>query len=36
LLEEYANGGFDMIRAKKEEDPRYFIDNENFFLDFLD
>jgi hypothetical protein len=36
LLEEYANGGFDLIRAKKEEDPRYFVDNENCFLDFLD
>lgn len=36
LLEEYANGGFDLIRAKKEEDPRFFVDNENCFLDFLD
>lgn len=36
LLEEYANGGFDLIRAKKEEDPRYFIDNENCFLDLID
>lgn len=36
LLEEYANGGFDLIRAKKEEDPRYFVDNENCFLDFID
>ncbi len=36
LLEEFANGGFDLIRAKKEEDPRFFIDNENCFLDMLD
>jgi hypothetical protein len=36
LLEEYANGGFDLIRTKKEEDPRFFVDNENCFLDFLD
>jgi hypothetical protein len=35
-LEEYANGGFDLIRAKKEEDPRFFIDNENCFLDMID
>ena len=36
LLEEYANGGFDIIRSKKEEDPKYFVDNENCFLDLLD
>lgn len=36
LLEEYANGGFDLIRTKKEEDPRFFVDNENCFLDFLE
>lgn len=36
LLEEYANGGFDLIRTKKEKDPRFFVDNENCFLDFLD
>jgi hypothetical protein len=35
LLEEYANGGFDIIRAKKEEDPSFFF-NENCFLDLLD
>lgn len=35
LLEEYANGGFDLIRAKKEEDPAFFL-NENCFLDLLD
>lgn len=36
LLEEYANGGFDLIRAKKEEDPSFFEENENCFLDLLD
>ena len=36
LLEEYANGGFDLIRAKKEEDPAFFSENENCFLDLLD
>lgn len=35
LLEEYANGGFDLIRAKREEDPAFFTENENCFLDFL-
>lgn len=35
LLEEYANGGFDMIRAKREEDPAFFSENENCFLDLL-
>jgi hypothetical protein len=35
LLEEYANGGFDLIRAKKEEEPSFFL-NENCFLDLLD
>lgn len=36
LLEEYANGGFDLIRAKLEEDPTFFLHNENCFLDLLD
>lgn len=36
LLEEYANGGFDLIRAKKETDPTFFSENQNCFLDFLD
>ncbi len=36
LLEEYANGGFDLIRAQKEEDPAFFDENENCFLDLLD
>lgn len=35
LLEEYANGGFDLIRAKRESDPNYFLMNENCFIDFL-
>ncbi len=35
LLEEYANGGFDLIRAKKEEEPSFYL-NENCFLDLLD
>ncbi|MCF8254397.1 MAG: hypothetical protein K9H61_06830 [Bacteroidia bacterium] len=35
ILEDYANGGFDLIRAKKESDPNYFLQNENCFLDLL-
>lgn len=36
LLEDYANGGFDIIRAKKEAEPNYFLTNENCFIDLLD
>jgi hypothetical protein len=36
LLEEYANGGFDKIRAKLESAPSFFENNENCFLDLLD
>lgn len=36
LLEEYANGGFDIIRAKKESDPAFFEQNDNCFLDLLE
>lgn len=36
LLEDYANGGFDVIRSKKESDPSYFLSNENCFIDLLD
>lgn len=35
LLEEYANGGFDIIRAKKEADPAFF-ESELCFLDLLE
>lgn len=35
-LEGYANGGFDIIRAKRESDPAFFDQNENCFLDLLD
>lgn len=35
LLEEYANGGFDIIRSKLEEEPSFFM-NDNCFLDLLD
>ena len=35
LLEDYANGGFDIIRSKKESDPSYFLTNENCFIDLL-
>jgi len=35
LLEDYANGGFDIIRSKKESDPSYFSQNENCFIDLL-
>jgi hypothetical protein len=36
LLEEYTNGGLDIIRAKREEDPSFFSENENCFLDLID
>lgn len=36
IIEEYANGGFDLIRSKKEENPEFFQQNENCFLDLLD
>ena len=32
ILEDYANGGFDLIRSKKESEPNYFLQNENCFL----
>ncbi len=35
-IESYANGGFDIIYSKAEEDENYFIENENSFLDLLD
>jgi hypothetical protein len=35
IMEEYANGGFDVIRSKKEESPEFFQQNENCFLDLL-
>jgi hypothetical protein len=36
ILEDYANGGFDLIRSKKESEPNYFLQNENCFLDLLE
>jgi hypothetical protein len=36
LLEEYANGGLDKIRAKMESDPNFFDSNDNCFIDLLD
>lgn len=36
LLEDYANGGFDIIRSKKEADPAFFEQNDNCFLDLLE
>ncbi|MFZ1784516.1 MAG: hypothetical protein WAU23_04890 [Ferruginibacter sp.] len=36
IIEEYANGGFDLIRSKQEEEPTFFQQNENCFLDLLD
>lgn len=35
LLEEYANGGFDLIHSKMEDEPTFFL-NDNCFLDLLD
>lgn len=36
LLERYANGGFDMIKSRYDEDISFFENNENCFLDLLD
>jgi dnd system-associated protein 4 len=36
LMEEYANGGFDKIRAKLEKEPSFFENNDNCFIDLLD
>lgn len=36
LLEEYANGGFDKIRAKLEYSPSFFENNDNCFIDLLE
>ena len=36
LMEEYANGGFDKIRAKLESHPTFFDNNDNCFIDLLD
>lgn len=35
LMEEYANGGFDIIRSKLESEPTFFDNNENCFIDLL-
>jgi hypothetical protein len=36
LMEEYANGGFDKIRAKMESEPAFFDNNDNCFIDLLE
>jgi hypothetical protein len=36
LMEEYANGGFDKLRAKFESSPAFFENNDNCFIDLLD
>lgn len=36
LMEEYANGGFDKLRAKYEDSPSFFENNDNCFIDLLD
>ncbi|AYB31985.1 hypothetical protein [Chryseolinea soli] len=36
LMEEYANGGFDMIRSKIETEPTFFDNNDNCFIDMLE
>jgi hypothetical protein len=36
LMEEYANGGFDKIRAKLESSPTFFDNNDNCFIDLLE
>jgi hypothetical protein len=35
-MELYANGGFDIMRSKMEDDPTFFEHNENCLLDLLD
>ena len=36
VMEEYANGGFDKIRAKLESEPTFFENNDNCFIDLLE
>lgn len=36
LMEEYANGGFDKIRAKLESEPAFFENNDNCFIDLFE
>jgi hypothetical protein len=36
LMEEYANGGFDKIRSKLEQEPTFFENNDNCFIDLLE
>lgn len=36
LMEEYANGGFDKIRAKLEQEPTFFDNNDNSFIDLME
>jgi dnd system-associated protein 4 len=36
LMEEYANGGFDKIRSKLEQEPTFFDNNDNCFIDLLE
>ena len=36
LMEEFANGGFDKIRAKLESEPTFFDNNDNCFIDLLE
>lgn len=36
LMEEFANGGFDKIRAKLESEPTFFENNDNCFIDLLE
>lgn len=36
IMEEYANGGFDKIRAKFEHEPSFFDNNDNCFIDLLE
>jgi enoyl reductase-like protein len=35
-IEEYANGGFDLIRAKAEEEGEFFKQNDMSFIELLD
>lgn len=36
VMEEYANGGLDIIDSKMKEEPSFFTENDNCFLDLID
>lgn len=36
IIEEYANGGFEFLKNKFDNDPDFFANNDNCFIDLLD